>query len=403
MESRRSLTRMKRGLSTMIVGLALLLASAAHAQDDTYRRLAEDATRAMSEQRLEDALSIFREMHAMQPSARTLWSLGRVHHELGRYVLAMGYLDQALSDPRRPLDDAQRQQASELRTRAEALTGVLELTIDPAEGIVLIDDVELRDGEGTPGLIRRATQVQVMDGQTHSRLVVEVRLDAGDHTARVERAGREPSVRRVPIRPGERTRSEIIDASAADTSGAQGQGFSPQDGALTGGWMGPGIPGAPSGDVRLVVSLADDAEGPLGFALQPFAMMGSFGPTGPRQLVCDAPCEVRHARGTYLASVHREGGDPIGSLSPLPLMTDSSLLVRYHDETVTRVAGAVTVGVLLAYGVLGIILYGVGTGSTDNSAGHWLLGTGIGSLVVGLSGLVFAFQTDWVEVSLVPL
>jgi superfamily II DNA or RNA helicase len=57
---------------------------------------------------------------------------------MGRYVLAMSYLDQALVDPRRPLDAEQRQQATELRTRAEALTGVLDLTVDPADCIVLM-------------------------------------------------------------------------------------------------------------------------------------------------------------------------------------------------------------------------------------------------------------------------
>jgi len=403
MEPRRSLTHVSRGLLTTIVWLALACASGAHAQDDTYRRLAEDATRAMAEHRLDDALSTFREMHAMQPSARTLWSLGRVHHELGRYVLAMGYLDQALSDPRRPLDEAPRQQASELRARPERLPGPPELTVEPAEGIVLLDDVELREGEGTPGLVNRATQVQITNGQQSSRLVLELRLDAGDHTVRVERAGREPSVRRIPIRPGERTRAEIVDTSAPPESGEHGAGFAPGLGALSGGLIGPDALGAAAGDVRLVVSLADDTEGPLTLALQPFAVIGSFGPVGPREVVCDAPCEARHPRGTYLATVNREGGGLVGSLSPVPLLSDSTLVVRYHDETVTRVAGAVTAGVLVAYGVLGIVLGGIGLGSTDHTADHWLLGTGIGSAVIGLTGLGFAFQTDWVEVSVVPL
>lgn len=403
MEPRRSLTHAARGVLTMIVWLVLTCATAAHAQDDTYRRLAEDATRAMAEHRLEDALSIFREMHAMQPSARTLWSLGRVHHELGRYVIAMGYLDQALLDPRRPLDDAQRQQASELRARAEALTGVLELTVDPADGIVLIDDVQLREGEPTPGLVHRATQVQITNGQERSRLVLELRLDAGDHTVRVERSGQEPSVRRVPIRPGERSRAEIIETGAPTTSGERPAGFAPEDGALAGGWIGPGIPGGQSPEVRLVVSLADDTQGPLTLSLQPFAVMGSFAPIGPREVVCDAPCDVRHARGAFVASVARGGGDAVSALGVLGLTSDSSLVVRYHDETATRVAGAVTVGVLLGYGLLGTILGAVLLESPDKTEGTWLLGTGIGSAVLGLTGLVFAFQTDWAEVSLAPL
>jgi hypothetical protein len=400
--------------SITLVWTVLLLSggSRVEAQDDTYRRLAEGATRAMSEHRVEDALTIFREMHAMQPSARTLWSLGRVHHEMGRYVLAMSYLDQALVDPRRPLDAEQRQQATELRARAEALTGVLELTVDPADAIVLIDDVELSGvGESSfPGMLRRGEQVQVTNGEQRSRMTFQLRLDAGDHVVRVERQGREPSIRRVPIRPGERARAEIVDISAArpaDTSSAVvGNGAPMVEGGLE------FVPPVQGPDVRLVVRLAQGVEGPLVLSLQPVTTMGAVTPIGEREVVCEAPCEVRHARGTYSASVSRAGGGDAYALSLVPLTIDTQLVLNYRDESATRISGAITTTLVAGYGVLATILGSIALGidSGDSfrevispTAGGILLGTGISAALLGLLGLGFAFQVDWLEVSLAPM
>lgn len=411
MEPRRSL--MRPSLAGLVVWLLLPWgASLANAQDDTYRRLAEDATRAMSEHRVEDALTIFREMHAIQPSARTLWSLGRVHHELGRYVLAMSYLDQALVDARRPLDAEQRRQATELRARAEALTGVLELTVDSTNAIVLIDDVELPalGGESFPGLLRRSEQVQVANGEQRSRTTLEIRLDAGDHVVRVERQGREPSVRRVPIRPGERARTEIVDSGAArpaDASGAVGG-----QGRLASEEGGPGRAGPAPADVRLVVGLAQDVAGPLVLSLQPVTTMGAATAIGEREVVCEAPCEVRHARGAFSASVSRAGGEDAYAPSLVPIVTDTRLVLSYRDESVTRISGAVTTGVVVGYGVLATILGSIAIGIDSGDAfreviapdaGVVLLTTGIPAAILGLAGLGFAFQPDWLEVSLAPM
>jgi hypothetical protein len=396
--------------AALIVGLIPWGGSLAHAQDDTYRRLAEDATRAMSEHRVEDALTIFREMHAMQPSARTLWSLGRVHHEMGRYVLAMSYLDQALVDARRPLDAEQTRQASELRARAEALTGVLELTVHSTNAIVLIDDVELPalDGSSFPGMLRRGEQMQVTNGEARSRVTFELRLDAGDHVVRVERQGREPSIRRVPIRPGERARAEIVDSAAppADRPSTV-MGFGDP---MAQGGLGQAAPF--SGDVRLVVSLARDIDRPVALSLQPITTMGVATPIGDREVVCEAPCEVRHARGTFSASVSRAGGDEVFAPTVVPLVADTQLVLSYHDESVMRISGAITTGVLVGYGVLatvlGSIAMGIDSGDAfreviDGTAGGVLLGTGISSTLFGLLGLGFAVQVDWLEVSLAPM
>jgi hypothetical protein len=161
-----------------------------------------------------------------------------------------------------------------------------------------------------------------------------------------------------------------------------------------------------------VVSLARDIDGPVALSLQPITTMGVATPIGDREVVCEAPCEVRHARGTFSASVSRAGGDEVFAPTVVPLVADTQLVLSYHDESVMRISGAITTGVLVGYGVLatvlGSIAIGIDSGDAfreviDGTAGGVLLGTGISSTLFGLLGLGFAVRVDWLEVSLAPM
>jgi tetratricopeptide (TPR) repeat protein len=109
------------------LSLAVLAASAAHAQEETrpseYLEAVEEGVTAHRAGRWEEAYSSFSRAHALAPSARTHRALGMTAFELGNYPEAFRSLDAALSDPRRPLSDEQRAQVEELRARAEKLMG----------------------------------------------------------------------------------------------------------------------------------------------------------------------------------------------------------------------------------------------------------------------------------------
>jgi hypothetical protein len=381
----------------------------ARAQDDTYRRLAEEAARAMAERRPADALVVFREMHALAPSARTFWSLGRVHYELGQYVIALDYLGQALTDPRRPLEAAQREEVVALQARAEALTGVLALSVAPADATILLDDVEVaRTADArVPGLLSRSQRVQIVDGVQTSSLALELRLDPGDHVVRIERAGREPAVRRVQIRPGERASAAVLDLATEET-----RRFDTALGALvipsTGG-LGVSVPS----DARIVVEPAAGETRALTVHLQPLAIAGAPGPIGPPERLCTAPCEARHALGSYAALVSLPGEETLLSApGVVPVVSDTLFTVSLHDETPTRVAGWIATGLILGYGLVGTVLGAAALAVDDGdelrvalsgSAPGVLLGTGIPAIVLGLLGLPFALAPDWAEVRVSPL
>lgn len=416
MELGRSLKTHALALALVLCATQLFSSPRALAQDATYRRLAEDATRAMSDRRLSDALTLFREMHALSPSARTLWSLGRVHYEMGQYVIAMDYLGQALADERRALDASQRSEAEALSTRAEAITGTLVLTVDSFEGALIVDDVQLPvlDGaaldEAPPrvvGMVRRAVNVRVDAGVRTTSLSLTLRLDPGDHTVRVEPgAGRAPSVRRVPIRSSETVTVHIDTTPTSSAVGGLGAVSTAPGGAIP-------ILGHLSPDVRVVLTSApSSAEGRLTLFLEPMATAGTIAAVGAPVRLCDAPCEVRHRRGMYAAAISRDGGEPAEVHVQIPLTTDSQLMLNYHDESGTRIAGGVVTALIVGFGVVATILGSVALAVDRDDAfrevigsdgAAVLLGTGIPAALLGLLGLGFALSPDWGEVNVVPI
>jgi hypothetical protein len=338
-----------------------------------------------------------------------------VHYELGRYVAALDYLGQALTDTRRPLEGPQRDEVIALRARAEALTGALTLSVAPMDATVLVDDVELPLAEGAhfPGLLSRSRRVQVVGGAQTSSLALELRLDPGDHVVRVERAGREPVLRRVQIRPGERAWAEILDVAPVTEAPRTQSAFGSLLGAPVQVGPASGAAVVAQTDARIVVQPAPEETRTLTLHLEPVAFAGSPGAVGPPVRVCTAPCEARHALGSYAAYVSLHDDDTLVAAHGLvPVVTDSLFTVSFHDETATRIAGWIATGLILGYG-LGATGVGAAALAVDaddelrvslGGAGLGiLLATGISALVLGLLGLPFALATDWAEVRVAPL
>ena len=347
--------------SLAAIGLAVLVASAAmpaaRAQDEQYRQLAEDAARAMSERRLPEALTIFREMHAMAPSARTLWSLGRVHYELAEYVVAIDYLEQALADPRRALEGEPREQATALRDRALALVAEVDVQVTPPEATILLDDVVAREPR--------------------------VRLDPGEHVIRFELAGHQATVRRIVVRGGERETLRVELAPVAGAAVATGP--------------------APPRDVTIEVRASEPG---LRLHLQPLAASGTPGPIGPMEPVCSAPCVHTVRTGAYAGAVSRGEGGTAPAYMPFEVAGDTTLEIAFRDESGTRIGGTIGVLTAVVIGTVGIIVGGYflesGTDHYDSGAGVALLTTGITLSALSLSGLAFVFSADFAEIRAVP-
>ncbi len=354
MEPRRSVIRNHAAFSCLRASLFLcsfavlssIFAGRLAAQDDQYRRLADLATTAMGEHRLDDALAVFREMHAMLPSARTLWSLGRVHYERGEYVLAIGYLDEALVDPRRPLSADALVEATALRDRARALTGEVQILVTPSDATVLVDDVE-----------------------TSARTL---RLDPGAHAIRFERSGYEPGARRVEIRGGEALRVELELVQRG-----------PRDVGVT--IREPALPVGP-----IPVEVASESPG-LSLYLQPLSMDGSRGPSGPRERVCEAPCSATLTAGMYEASVALGDAQPLFTGTTIPLTRPMRIDLAYVGPGDSQRDWAIVASVLLAAGIAGVVIGAYDLANSGSPVGPVVLLTGgLLATLFGVFSLPFA-------------
>lgn len=360
-ERSRVVPRCPRGAVALLAaalsaGAALTLGSPdASAQDETYRRLAEDAARAVTARRFDDALTLFREMHALAPSARTLWSLGRVHYELGEYATALGFLEQALEDPRRALEGELRAEAVALRDRASALIAEYEVVVTPEGATVLADDLEARG--------RR------------------LRLDPGEHVLRFELAGHRSVVRRVVVRGGERETLRIQLSPGSDgVVGVLGRAPSVDLGVAI------GVPTATGGPVEVEVRSVRPG---LRLYLQPLATSGSPGPTGPMDPICVAPCDSTLRSGMYAAAVGHEEGDPAPVLAGLRIDAPAVLHLDLEDNHAVRVGGLVAAASLLVTSAASLVLGGlmIDSGNRDLHDSGWGVAFLTTGTVLGVFGL----------------
>ncbi|NOY90078.1 MAG: tetratricopeptide repeat protein [Deltaproteobacteria bacterium] len=144
--------------------------------------------------RYEEAYALFLRAHRLEPTARTLRSMGMVLFELRRYVDAAQRLSQALVETRRALTDRQREQTRVLLERARQFVARVVVHVSPADAILTLD--------GAP--------VELMDG--------ELDLDAGTYTLVAQCEGCQSQSARIRALPGERREITLTLAELSETS-----------------------------------------------------------------------------------------------------------------------------------------------------------------------------------------
>ena len=186
----RSVCRKPRGVFPRVSSKAIVLAivmccspGTLHAQtspksvDTTtlqdYDQLLDAAVSAFGVSDFARAHGLFKRAYELRPNARVLRGIGIAALRLSRYTEAKHELAAALSDPRQPLTEAQRDEVSKLMDWMQSSLGTLRLRITPREARVSVDDDWTTSTELTlpPG----AHRVQVsLDGHRTLQRTVEI-------------------------------------------------------------------------------------------------------------------------------------------------------------------------------------------------------------------------------------
>jgi hypothetical protein len=109
------------------------------AEDAAYRGFVKDALSEYDAHHYEEARSLFRRAHQINPNARTLRGIGIASFDLRDYVAAARALSDSLADTRKPLTPEQRVHAQGLLERCRSFIDVYTLKITPADARVLLD------------------------------------------------------------------------------------------------------------------------------------------------------------------------------------------------------------------------------------------------------------------------
>jgi hypothetical protein len=153
------------GLALMFAYVSLSLPQTAAAQgrggsseDAEYRSVVEEALAEFNRGNWEEAAALFERAHRLNPSARTLRGMGLTAYEARRYVDAIRYLSDALTETRRPLTPQQREEVSSTLDRAKRFVAHLRLKVGPSDARVTINGrVAEPDSKGDvttdPGLL----------------------------------------------------------------------------------------------------------------------------------------------------------------------------------------------------------------------------------------------------------
>lgn len=172
-------------LALLVLGGGVVIPSA-RAQLDGYQGTIDAAVEEYASGNWEEALALFRQAHAVRPSARTLRGMGMASFETRRYADAIRYLAASATETARPLTQKQQHEVELLLARARAFVSGLTIVIRPADATVAVD------GNQINGDMRR-----------------EVLLDAGEHQLVANARGYESSVRSVQLAPGAEATLEI--------------------------------------------------------------------------------------------------------------------------------------------------------------------------------------------------
>jgi hypothetical protein len=156
-------------------GYPRALAQEAHTTDSReYAHTIELAVEQFRARDFNRARELFQAAHKLQPSARTLRSVGLSDFEAGRYALAITELEASLTDTRRPLDAQQRSEVQAVIAHARGFVGTLEVQLAPKEATLSVDglpvsgdSLQLDTGEhvlraSAPGYVEAEQKVRVL-------------------------------------------------------------------------------------------------------------------------------------------------------------------------------------------------------------------------------------------------
>jgi hypothetical protein len=164
------------------------LPSAVPKEDAAYRAAVRDALLEYDAGHFEEARSLFRRAHDLEPNARTLRGIGMASFELRDYVEAVRALSAALVDNRKALSPEQREQTQSLLERSQLFIDVYVLKTDPPDARVVVDGQALEpESDGTlllgfgshiveaskPGYVVRSFPIKVRGGERRE-LIIEL-------------------------------------------------------------------------------------------------------------------------------------------------------------------------------------------------------------------------------------
>lgn len=172
--------RVTRPRATCVVVLTVAFATVApaRAQSAEFRQVVGEAVGEFNRGHYREALALFRRAHELEPSARTRRGLGMTLFELRQYVEALRELQEALGEPRLPLEPDQREHVTGLIDRAHRFVGRFRLELSPQTARAVAGGGELR---GDAPLV----------------------LPIGEHEIEVSAEGHEPETRRLDVQGGE--------------------------------------------------------------------------------------------------------------------------------------------------------------------------------------------------------
>jgi hypothetical protein len=172
--------------SFAVTASAQTMAPPAEATPSGFDGFIESALQAYDAGRFAEARTLFRRAHELQPTARTLRTIGMCSFNLGDYVDAVWNLESSLTDTRKPLTEDHRRHASDLIARANPHIGRFRLRLSPADATLSVDG-----------------HSPVLLSQT------ELLLEPGRHEVEVRATGYRPARNVLAVDGGDRTTLEL--------------------------------------------------------------------------------------------------------------------------------------------------------------------------------------------------
>jgi hypothetical protein len=166
-----------------------LLPEASHADDErefppatmrAYQREMALGVEEFAAGRWAEARALFQRGHALLPNARSFRALGMTAFNLKHYPAALRELNEALRDPRRPLDVSLQQKTKELRDRAAAFVRRYQVKLSPSNAELRLDGfIAQREADGSL-LVSVGEHILEVEAPGHVLLARPIVVDAGE-------------------------------------------------------------------------------------------------------------------------------------------------------------------------------------------------------------------------------